>query len=86
MARGYAIFAAITGGPCVALACLQRDITAVVLWLYFIVGLVVSVCAVTALWAVTVWPLLLLLAAVFGRGKGPSDPGNPDGPGVMVCR
>jgi hypothetical protein len=85
VATSYAIVAAVTGTPCAALSVYCWEPWVMLGWLYFVAGFPVLLCAITALWAITVWPFLLLLAAVFGRGKGPKGL-NPNGPGVVVCR
>ena len=83
--RGYVRFCVAIGLPCAVVAVCLRTMLPVVMWFYFSLTLPVGLAIITAIYAVTAWPFLLLLAALFGRG-GPTLKGDPDGPGVIVCR
>jgi hypothetical protein len=84
--RGYAIIAGTLGLPCAALSIYFREPWIIVGWMQLLLGIPLLLSMMTALWIVTAWPLLLLLAFIFGRNaKGPKD-ADPDGPGIIVCR
>ncbi len=53
-------------------------------WLEAVIALPLITAGVILIWSVTAYPLMLLLALLFGRPGKPTGPGDPDGPGVVV--
>jgi hypothetical protein len=82
LATFFAWIAGITGIPCVALSLYMSTPAVIVGWISVMLGFVVLLCLLTILYALTVWPLLLLIAAIFGR-MGPTV--DPKSPGITVC-
>jgi hypothetical protein len=85
IAELYARFAVVTGIPCAGLSIYLWTPTIVVGWFYCVIALPIIMCAITVLWGVTVYPFLLLLGALVGRGNTSAGSADPDGPGVIIC-
>jgi hypothetical protein len=83
--RCYTWFAGVTGVPCAGLSTFFWTPAWVAGWLYCIVALPVIMGAVTVLWGVTAYPLLLLVGVLFGRGETSAGSLDPEGPGVVIC-
>lgn len=84
--RGYAVFTAMTGLPCLVVAAYLHDASMIITWIELVLGLVVITGAITAVCAVTAYPLLLLLVVIFDRGHTPPHGRDSNGPGHFVCR
>jgi hypothetical protein len=80
----FGVVFAIGGIPGGLLSIYLSDPRFIVGWLYFSVGFLLLILGATALFAVTIWPLLLVLAAIFGGTGNITGPVDPDGPGVIV--
>ena len=73
-----------TGVPSVALSLSLSTSRIAAAWLQAIVALPVITAGVLLVWSLTVYPLLLVLAVIFGRGSNPTGC-NPNGPGIVIC-
>ena len=80
----YGVAYAVTGLPCVAMALFFKVPAIFLSWLYLAVGFPIFILGVIGLWAITAWPVALLLGAIFGRNKDLVPPCDPDGPGFIV--
>ena len=69
--RAVAGFAVATGIGCSALSLYLWDVSPLAVWALMMVGVGAAFLVVTGVFAVTIWPLVLLFAWVFdGRGGG----------------
>ena len=83
--RAIAGFAVATGIGCSALSLYLWDVSPLVAWALMMVGVVATSLIVTGIFAVTVWPVVLLVAKVFdGRGAGKVSGTRPDEPGAAA--
>jgi hypothetical protein len=75
--RAVAGFVCLTGVGCAVLALYAWSASPLVWWIVLMVGLVATCLITTSIYAVTVWPLMLLVAWVFGgRKSGQSERGR----------
>ena len=84
LGRFYVRTVLATGVPSVALSLFLCRSWIAAAWLQAVVALPLITAGILLVWALTVYPLLLLLALIFGRAGSPPEPGDPDGPGIVV--
>lgn len=90
---GFVFFVAFTGVVCAILSVVFWNAAILLYWVLALIALAFAFVMITAVYAITVWPLLLLIAKVFGKvgpslhsgqpaGRTPAEPGAPaDGRG-----
>ena len=85
--RAIAGFAVATGIGCSALSLYLWDVSPLAVWALMMVGVGAASLVVTGMFAVTVWPVVLLIAKMFdGRGAGKVDGASPTEPGAAAER
>jgi hypothetical protein len=83
--RAVAGFAVATDIGCSALSLYLWDVSPLVVWALMMVGFGAASLVVTGMFAVTVWPVVLLIAKVFdGRGAGKVGGARPAEPGAAA--
>jgi hypothetical protein len=85
--RAIAGFAVATGVGCSALSVYLWDVSPLAVWALIVVGVGSAFLVVTTIFAVTVWPVVLLIAWVFdGRRAGKMGGTRPAEPGAAAER
>jgi hypothetical protein len=64
----------VSGASAIALSFLWWSFLPVGLWLYLVIGSAICFLLVAALYGVTIWPLVLLLAKLFGQEHNRAEP------------
>ena len=83
--RAIVGFAGATGIRCSALSLYLWDVTPLAAWALMMVGVVAAFLIVTGMFAVTVWPVVLLIAKVCDRrGAGKVGGARPAEPGAAA--
>ncbi|MDX2167307.1 MAG: hypothetical protein SF182_09595 [Deltaproteobacteria bacterium] len=85
LVRSYAWAAVATGVPAALLSLWWQTPSIATTWLLWIIAVPVLLSAITLLWGLTAYPLLLALAFLFDRRVNSIACGDPDGPGVVIC-
>jgi len=84
LCRFYFWLVLATGVPSIAFSLSLSTFRIAAAWLQAILALPLITAGVLLVWSATVYPLLLLLAVIFGRGSNPTGR-DPNGPGIIIC-